>query len=103
MSEHHLAPLARSGDFLNVFLAAAFVVYWLATLQRSLICFRAYALRSLVVMAYTLWALGRHGDFVFNVEWVAWIMAWCHWLGAVTNAVYPDPRFRRKYVRAESR
>lgn len=96
MAEHLGNDVALS----NAIVATAFVIYWVAGLQKALICLRAYTMRSLVVLAYTIWALRFGGEFVFNVEWVAWSMVLCHWLGAVTNAVYPDPRFRRKYVRA---
>lgn len=101
MTEHYLPDMAPVANYSNALIAAYFSIYWVAGLQKALMCLRAYTIRSLIVLAYTLWTLGRHGEFAFNIEWIAWGMAWCHWLGAVTNVVYPDPRFRRrKYARA---
>jgi hypothetical protein len=78
------------------YIALAFCVFWLWTLNRSLISPSFYILRSVIVVAYSFLVMGNQSDSISVIEWLAQFMACSHWFSLVGVFAFPDPRFTRK-------
>ena len=76
--------------------AAAFIIFWLWTLEDSTYSLTAYLVRSAVILIYQFWVMGYDRVCISLAEWIANFMIWSHWISMVTVFIYPDPRFQRK-------
>lgn len=76
--------------------AAAFIIFWLWTLEDSTHSLAAYLVRSVVILAYQFWVMGYDSNYISLAEWIANFMIWSHWFSMVTVFIFPDPRFQKK-------
>ena len=76
--------------------AVIFCLFWILTLERSLNSAGYFILRSIVVMAYTMFTISVPNKDPGFVSMVAEFMTWFHWIGLFQVLLYPDPRFPRR-------
>lgn len=76
--------------------AVAFCIFWMLTLERSLGSAGYFILRSIVVMAYTMFTISVQNKEPRVISLAAEFMTWFHWIGLFQVLLYPDPRFTRR-------
>jgi hypothetical protein len=76
--------------------AAIFCLFWILTLERSINSAGYFILRSIVVMAYTMFTINVPNKDPGVLSLAAEFMTWFHWLGLFQVLIYPDPRFPRR-------
>lgn len=76
--------------------SAVFCLFWMLTLERSFNSAGYFILRSIVVMAYTMFTINVPNNEPGFIYMVAEFMTWFHWMGLFQVLIYPDPRFTRR-------
>jgi len=79
--------------------AIAFVIFWVVTFSRSVDSANYFILRSIVVLAYTLFSAHHPSKGESMIEMVAEFMVWFHWIGLFQVLLYPDARFPKRIKR----
>jgi hypothetical protein len=76
--------------------SAVFCLFWILTLERSINSAGYFILRSIVVMAYTMFTISVPNKDPGVISLAAEFMTWLHWIGLFQVLIYPDPRFPRR-------